>query len=193
MDTSFKARLDALIKTRQARFSELRAMVDTAEGESRSFNAVEAAQFTTIESELASLDDNIHTLSDIEERSARAAGNPILNGEMYGRGSTPKGENRAGQWLAAEIRGLTGASGAGAAFTPAENATTFFDLLTSSSAFLASGVRQISTERDSLVIPRLTADTTSGWWNEGDTISSTDLAGDSVTAIPRKLASSRHQ
>lgn len=188
--SSFKGRIDDLVKARESRFRELTAVVDRAESESRSLNPAEQAEFSSIEAALTSLDESIATLSASEARSAQIAGNPVISG-LYGRESSngaPQGENRAGNWLAGELRGLTGASGAGAAFTPAENSATFIDLLSAQSVFLASGVQQITTDRDSLVIPRLTADTTSGWFSEGDTISSSDLAGDSVTAIPRKLA-----
>jgi HK97 family phage major capsid protein len=95
----------------------------------------------------------------------------------------------AGEWLAAELRGLvgTGVTGGGA-YTPAQAAAFFFDKLSAMSVGLLSGFRVIPTDRDSLLVPRLTADVTSSWVSEGGTISSSDATADIITAVPRKLA-----
>lgn len=104
-------------------------------------------------------------------------------------GSSPTVRYGAGEWLAAELRALvgTGVTGGGS-FTPAQAARFFFDRLAATSVGLRSGFRVIQTDRDSMLIPRLTADVTSAWVSEGGTISSTDLTADLITATPRKLA-----
>jgi HK97 family phage major capsid protein len=99
-----------------------------------------------------------------------------------------EGEHRAGRWLASELRALTGGSGTGAAFTPSEFASYFFDLLAAQSVGLRSGFRVVQTDRDSLVVPRNLADQSAAWVAEAGTIGPSDPNADSVTLTPRKLA-----
>ncbi len=75
-----------------------------------------------------------------------------------------------------------------AAITPDEISTFLFDRLRAATALLASGVRVIPTERDALTFPKLSADMTAGFFNEGQVITASDPTLVSVTATPRKLA-----
>lgn len=162
-----------------------------------------------VESERAITSDN--TLSDVEKRERiDKISTDIANLEADARSFIERAERetetrdlmerkgfalngsgaqyRGGEWLASEVRSITGASAAGAAFTPAENSKDFFNLLAPKSVFLASGVNVLNTDADSLVIPRLTADPASAFVAEGANITLTDPNGDTVTAVPRKVA-----
>ncbi len=75
-----------------------------------------------------------------------------------------------------------------AAITPDEISTFLFDRLRSATALLASGVRVIPTDRDAITFPKLSADMTAGFFNEGQLIAASDPTLVSVTATPRKLA-----
>lgn len=85
-----------------------------------------------------------------------------------------KGENRA----------LTTAS----TLAPGELSSFLWDKLCSASVGLASGMRVVTTERDTVTYPRLTADVAPGWYDEAATITPGDPTLDSLTATPRKLA-----
>jgi hypothetical protein len=91
---------------------------------------------------------------EAEQRSVIAA-NPV------GLPGT-RSEVRAGDLLAAEVRALTGASGMGAVFTPAENATFALDFLRKRSVIFRSGVNVIRTTGDSIVIPHMLSDGSAG-------------------------------
>jgi HK97 family phage major capsid protein len=125
------------------------------------------------------------------EREVRDAADKMGLTRVTVRGAeTQVDEKRyaAGLWLSNEIRLTTGASGIGAAVTPAEYNSKWFDRLAPMSILLASGVNVIRTERDSLQIPRLTGDVSASFVAEGDTIPGSDASGDTVTATPRKVA-----
>jgi HK97 family phage major capsid protein len=98
-------------------------------------------------------------------------------------------QHRGGHALAAELRALVGSGvTGGGAYTPTEFAGYFFDRLAASSVMLRAGIRVVRTDRDTLVVPRWTADTTAAWVAEAGTISSTDATADQITATPRKVA-----
>lgn len=99
------------------------------------------------------------------------------------------GEHKAGEWLAAELKALTGGGvTGGGAFTPTDYQTAFFDLLAANSVALESGLSVITTDRGEVIIPRLTADPAASWTAEGAAITPSDPTADQVTATPRKLA-----
>lgn len=83
-----------------------------------------------------------------------------------------------------ESRSLTTA----AAIAPAEVGSFLFDRLRASSVALASGIRVIPTERDSVSWPALTADVNPSWVAETDVIPAGDPAFATLSAVPRKLA-----
>ncbi|MDZ5446602.1 phage major capsid protein [Micromonospora sp. 4G57] len=117
---------------------------------------------------------------EAEQRSAIAA-NPVgLPGART--------EVRAGDLLSAEVRALTGASGMGAVFTPAEQAGYVLDFLAKSSVIIRSGVNVIRTSGDSIVIPHMTSDGTAGAIAEAGTIPLSDPNAEALTAVPRKFA-----
>jgi HK97 family phage major capsid protein len=104
-----------------------------------------------------------------------------------------------GSWLASQpavrhaanqlrsIRGLpplqeralvgSGTTGGGA-FTPPDMPYRFFDLLAAQSVMLESGIQRWTTSRDSVIIPRLTADASSAWYSEAATITPSDPTAD---------------
>lgn len=171
----------AVLETRSSLLAEFRSV-----GEDKSLtDAQKIERQARLSAEITQAEADARSYVEAAEREAEvrslASGLPIL-------GSAGRSENRAGDWLAQEIRTVTGASGAGAAFTPTQNASTFFDLLAPKSVFLASGVNLLTTDHDSLAIPRLLTDPTSAFVAEGDPISLSDPTGDTVTATPRKIA-----
>lgn len=76
----------------------------------------------------------------------------------------------------------------GTAFTPEEFANFFLRHLTPQSVGLSSGFRQLTTDRDTLSIPKMTDDAVANWTAEAAEITASDPAADSVVAVPRKLA-----
>jgi HK97 family phage major capsid protein len=85
-----------------------------------------------------------------------------------------------------EARSLTTSSASPIA--PPELSTFLFQKLRASSVVLASGVRTIATDRESITWPKLSADVSPTWYGEGDTITPGDPSFVSLTATPRKLA-----
>jgi HK97 family phage major capsid protein len=174
----------SLIDELREKRTELRAALDAIltraaednDGTGRDLTGDEFAEHQQRAAELREIDDRIERCRDDEVRELRAAAARTAGqDEPY----------PLGQWL---TRAITSASGAGAAFTPTAFPATFWDKLSAASVGLASGFSLISTDRDSVTIPRWTADPSAGWTAEAGTISSTDANADTVTATPRKLA-----
>jgi len=170
----------AVIDELRDRRREVRTAADDlltrASGEERDLTAEELEQYQTRVSEEREVQERIEEMRDSEVRELRAGA---------ARQPDQPSEHPLGEWL---VRAISGASGAGAAFTPSEFPSTFFDRLAAASVGLASGFAVVQTERDSVVFPRWMSDTTAAWTAEGATISSTDANADTVTATPRKLA-----
>ncbi|OZM84095.1 phage major capsid protein [Pseudonocardia sp. MH-G8] len=168
------------LRTRRA---EVRTAADeiitrAAEGdEPRDLTPDEFRAYQDRTGELREVDDRIEQLREDEVRQLRAAAARPAGADVD--------PHPLGTWL---TRAITGASGAGAAFTPAEFPATFFDRLAAASVGLASGFAQITTARDTVTIPRWTADPSADWVAEAGVISSTDANADTITATPRKLA-----
>jgi len=72
--------------------------------------------------------------------------------------------------------------------TPPEHSNYVWDRLAEQTVGLRSGFTQLNTERERLIIPRVTADATSGWVSEGDPIAKSEPVGDDITAVPSKVA-----
>ncbi len=83
-----------------------------------------------------------------------------------------------------EVRSLTTVS----PISNPEFSATFFDALRPLSAFIRSGARTLSTDRDSAIFPIVTGDPTVGWVAEGGTITASDPTIVSGTAVPHKLS-----
>jgi HK97 family phage major capsid protein len=83
-----------------------------------------------------------------------------------------------------ESRALTTAI----SISPGELSTNLFDRLRAASVVLATGIRTLTTEADSVVYPTLTADVVADAFAEAGTITATDPTFNTVTATPRKLA-----
>lgn len=111
----------------------------------------------------------------VEDRSAAPAAAESVEARVRtALRAVRKGENRA----------LTTAS----TLSPGELSSFLFDKLVPESVALSSGITVVTTERDSVTYPRLTADVAPGWTSEAATITPGDPALDSTTATPRKLA-----
>lgn len=110
----------------------------------------------------------------VEDRTATTEPAPVGERVRDALRSVRRGENRA----------LTTAS----TLAPGELSSFLFDRLRARSVALASGIQVISTERDTVTFPRLTADVAPGWYSEAGTITPGDPTLDSITATPRKLA-----
>lgn len=109
----------------------------------------------------------------VEDRTA-AAGEPVEDRVRDALREVRRGEARA----------LTTAS----TLAPGELSSFLFDKLRARSVALASGIRVIATDKDTVTFPRLTADVAPGWVAEAATIPAGDPTLDSITATPRKLA-----
>lgn len=85
-----------------------------------------------------------------------------------------------------EVRALSTTSAS--AIAPAEMSTMLFDKLRPSSIALQSGIRVISTDRESITWPQLTVDPTPAFYSEGGTITPGDPTFTTLTAEPAKIA-----
>jgi len=108
--------------------------------------------------------------------------------EDRAQAAEPTLETRVTDALRAVRRGESRSLTTAAAIAPAEVGTFLFDKLRAASVALASGIRVISTERDSVAWPALSADVAPGWVAETDVIPAGDPAFATLTATPRKLA-----
>lgn len=172
-----------LLEDLRSKRTESRAAADAiltrAADELRDLTADESRDYQSRVADTREVDDRIEDLLADQVRELRAS---------TARTTAPI-EFRGGHALAAELRALAGTGSTnGGAFTPGDFPAFFFDKLAAASVGLRSGFRVIRTVRDSLVVPRWTADTTAAWYSEGGTISSSDATADQITATPRKLA-----
>jgi len=111
----------------------------------------------------------------VEDRSA-AAGPTIEARVIDALRDVRKGETRA----------LSTSSAA--AIAPPELSTFLFDKLRAASVALASGVRVIATDRESIQFPQLTSDVSPAFYAELDTIAAADPGFATLTATPKKIA-----
>src|SRR5262245_8544811 len=160
------------------RRSEARTAADgiitRAAEEGRDLDADELSQYAEHVGEEREAQDRLEQLRDDEMRELRAA-----------VARAPETRPGLGELL---MRAVSEASGLGAAVTPPEFWTQWWDRLAATAVALTTGVQVITTNRDSLVLPRVTADPTAAWTNEGSPITPSDPNADTVTATPRKLA-----
>jgi HK97 family phage major capsid protein/HK97 family phage prohead protease len=102
----------------------------------------------------------------------------------------PNIEQRVSQALRSvrkgEARALSNTSAA--AISPAELSTFLFEKLRASSVALSTGLRTISTTKESIVWPKLSADVSPSWVAEAATIPTGDPSFTTLTASPKKLA-----
>jgi HK97 family phage major capsid protein len=83
-----------------------------------------------------------------------------------------------------ESRALTTAI----SISPGELSTTLFDRLRAASVVLGTGIRTLTTDKDSVTYPSLTADVVADAFAEAAPITATDPTLGTVIATPRKLA-----
>jgi HK97 family phage major capsid protein len=178
--------IQATFEARQHAAAELRALDTRAAG--REFTAEERATDERLNATIAEHDARMASAlatlaqSDAADES-RAKFDRLLNSGQ------PTSEYRAGNWLANELRAITGSAGLGAAVTPPDLYDAVLDLLAPTSVLLASGVQTIRTDRDSVAFPHLLTDAASAFVAAGATISNADPTGESLTATPQKVAS----
>jgi HK97 family phage major capsid protein len=169
---------DLQAKRREAR-SAADSLITRAADDGRDLSPEELSSWQEHVATEREINERVEELHESEVREMRAS---LHRSETEQHANH---ENVLGEWL---VRAITGASGAGAAFTPTEFPAVFFDKLSAQSVLLRTGVRVITTDRDSVTVPRWTTDTESGWYAEGNAITSTSGVADTVTATPRKLA-----
>lgn len=170
-------------------------LLDRAMQENRSLKASEQRDYDAAKEENRKFRKLAERLEEDSSEFERTEGR--LAAERDRLGFHPGGDvsneratsgHRAGQWLSNELRALVGSgTTGGGAYTPADSRA-FFDLLGASAVALRAGFRTIRTDKDSLIVPRLTADTGANWTAEAATITQSSLSADQVTATPRKLA-----
>jgi HK97 family phage major capsid protein len=165
---------DDLHAARTAARERADLLVRAAADEERDLTADEMSQYSDAIGEEREAQDRIEQLRDREVAELRAA-------QVRSTETRPG----LGEML---MRTVTEASGLGAAVTPPEFSASFFDRLAATAVFLQAGAPVVTTDRDSLTVPRVISDTTAGWVSEGNSITSTDANADTVTATPRKLA-----
>lgn len=180
-----------------------KALVDEAKAinESNASNSEKRARLDSINKQIEAVTDEARGFieqaeaeADVRGIAARLGGLVLPSGEGGRDGqrsavlTDDEKRHADGTWLLNEVRTVTGAAGLGSAVTPAENSVKWFDRLAPRTVALASGINVIHTNADSLVIPRLTADPTAAWVAEAGTITPSDPNGDTVTAVPRKVA-----
>lgn len=127
-------------------------------------------------------DQILNLLRQVQQRTAQSYQVPAS--QTIEKRTTEK----RGTLLGVELRELVGNSGPGSYITPPEHSGSFFDMLAAESVALRSGIRVITTNRDTLKVPLVQADPSAGWTSEGSEITPTDPDLDEVTATPRKLA-----
>lgn len=103
-------------------------------------------------------------------------------------------EGRADVWLPSlremrqlEDRAVNSSGSSAAAFLPQQQASTYFDHLRANSVVLESGPRVLTTNRESLKVPKLTSGVSVSMVAEGDPIPTSDPAMDAVELTPKKL------
>jgi HK97 family phage major capsid protein len=78
--------------------------------------------------------------------------------------------------------------GFGHGITPEQWAAFVLEHLTAQSVVLASGATRIDTPNRVVHVPRIKSDGTAEWFNELDTISTTEPGGDELVLTPKKIA-----
>jgi len=176
--------LDSLLERRAIAYSQARENAEGAANENRALTEAEEAEHHRLLAELDTLDARI---AEVSGQQARAEQAEATFAALRGR-PEPK-HSGDGEWLSAQLRALTGAGATGGgAYTPADTPNMFFDRLAATSVGLRSGFRVLMTERDQVIVPRLTADVGASWTAEATAITQTSLTADQITAVPRKLA-----
>lgn len=180
------ANLQAIFEARQHAAAELRALDTRAAG--REFTPEERATDERLNATVVEFDGRMTSaLASLAQGAAADEARAKFGGLIDpGRSGS---EYRAGNWLANELRTITGSAGLGGAVTPPDLYDEVLDLLPASSVLLASGVQVIRTDRDSVAFPHLLTDAASGFVAAGATISNADATGESLTATPQKVAS----
>lgn len=178
--------LDTLRERRNAVYTQARANADKAAAENRALTTAEQNEHERLLADLDALDARIAQLAAEHSRADRAE-QALASLRGTPTGNRPGSES--GQWLAAQLRALVGSgtTGGGAA-TPPDTPNMFFDRLAAASVGLRSGFRVLMTERDQVIVPRLTGDVGAAWTDEATAITQTSLTADQITAVPRKLA-----
>src|SRR5919204_4847873 len=160
-------------------------------------STIERAEFEALRSQVATLAELGETVADftdaLKERGLVSGDRGYMPEDVAPAGVDTAGtrvraggalRTTAGEWL---TRSLQEGSGSGAYAVPEEYADVF-DRLAARAVGLASGFTVISTETDTLHVPKLTADATAAWTAEAATITASDPTLNEVIATPRKLA-----
>jgi len=206
-------KLAELRAQRAAELENMRAIHDRAQAEHRDLTRAESEAYARMERRFDVLNGEVEQAQREAEASdirtvalrladARDAGNggeqadtlrSVALGvqDARGFGESPDGPGSAlAAALGIEGRAIGGGAGIGAALTPAGQWNAVLAGLRAKSVFLASGPVVISTDSDSLNLPHETGSTASlaDWVSEGAAITPADPGGETLTAVPRKVA-----
>ena len=96
----------------------------------------------------------------------------------------PNIEQRLGDALREVRKGESRALTTSATISPGELSTVLLDKLRAASVGLASGITVVSTDKDSVVYPTLTADVNPSWYAEAAPITPGDPTFSTLTATP---------
>jgi HK97 family phage major capsid protein len=131
----------------------------------------------------------LSTVKDLQTKAstaqAKAAGAQQVYLEHVESTLSKRGDGKA---LAMFAKSLLESSGSGSFVAPPEHANYIFDRLAATSVGLRSGFSVISTDAQSLEVPRVLDDVAANWVGEAQPISDDEPNIDSITATPRKLA-----
>lgn len=160
---------------------ELRSQPDPAEGQ----EAVMADQADTKQDTKQDTTDTLE--QPVEDRSEPSGALEVANRDE-------KTETRAfGPIIVDSIRDVQigearSLTSSGSPLSPAELSTQLFQTLRASSIALASGIPVITTDREKVVWPKLSADTAPTFYPEGGTITEGDPTFTTITSEPQKIA-----
>lgn len=167
-----------------------RELVERAEAEERDLTPQEQRQYDELLQRAERLKSDIERFEVIaaiqDGRGNELADAPALTASMHDQRSS---ELRAFGSFLVERRALgEGTGSAGGYLVPDEAATEVVRYLSANTVALQSGVRLLRPQRDRLLIPRLDAGATAGWYGENAQITASDQQFGQITLIPRKLA-----
>lgn len=115
----------------------------------------------------------------VEDRTAKADSAEDADFDVRRRCSrcSRSRSERSGRWSAAN-----------SSLSPADLSSTLFQRLRASSIALQSGIPVISTDRETISWPKLSADVSPAFYSEGGTITPGDPTFETISSVPQKIA-----
>ena len=170
---------------------EMKALLDTAEKESRDLSRRESARSREIERTIEELEERIERHNNPLQRQIRDDPVEYPDGRNDGffrfdDGNRPDVEDALLEEIRSVKIGEVRALSTSVSIAPQEFNKQFFDKLRAASVMLQSGIRVIQTDRKSAVYPVVTADVSPAWTAEAGTITPGDSTLSTVTATPTR-------